>query len=122
VVREHPGLSSEILGRIKPFKEIARIAGEHHERLDGSGYPVGLKGDEISLESRIIAVADVYGALLEDRAYRKGVSRAEAQAAMAGDIPDKLDAECCAALFSSAASGLPFERRDSTLMHRDIYR
>jgi len=122
VVREHPGLSSEILGRIKAFKEIARIAGEHHERLDGSGYPIGLKGDEISLESRIIAVADVYGALLEDRSYRKGMSRADAQAKMAGDIPHKLDADCCAALFASSATGLPFERRDSTNMHRDIYR
>jgi putative nucleotidyltransferase with HDIG domain len=104
VVREHPGLSGEILGRIKPFKELARIVGEHHERLDGSGYPAGLKGAEISLESRIIAVADVYGALLEDRSYRKGFSREQAQAAMARDIPEKLDADCCAALFASAAA------------------
>ncbi len=45
IVREHPGLSSEILGRIKPFRELARIVGEHHERLDGTGYPAGLKTD-----------------------------------------------------------------------------
>jgi putative nucleotidyltransferase with HDIG domain len=116
VVREHPGLSSEILMRIKPFKELARIVGEHHERLDGSGYPAGLKGAELSLESRIIAVADVYGALLEDRSYRKGCSRAQAQAKMARDAPEKLDADCCAALFASAASGLPFDRRNPVLM------
>ena len=101
VVREHPGLSGEILGRIKPFKELARIAGEHHERLDGSGYPAGLKADHLSIESRILAVADVYGALQEDRAYRKGVGRQEAIATMAKLIPGKLDVDCFAALFAS---------------------
>jgi putative nucleotidyltransferase with HDIG domain len=121
IVREHPGLSSEILGRIKPFRELARIVGEHHERLDGTGYPAGLKADQLSLESRMVAVADVYGALLEDRAYRKGISRAEAIATMTRHIPRHLDADCCAALFASPASGLPFERRDSSLMHRNMY-
>ncbi len=101
VVREHPGLSGEILGRIKPFKELARIAGEHHERLDGSGYPAGLKANQLSIESRILAVADVYGALLEERAYRKALGRQQAIATMAKFIPGKLDADCCAALFAS---------------------
>jgi HD-GYP domain-containing protein (c-di-GMP phosphodiesterase class II) len=55
----------------------ARWAAEHHERLNGGGYPFGLKGEEISLESRIVAVADVFVALCEDRPYRKGLSRAE---------------------------------------------
>jgi putative nucleotidyltransferase with HDIG domain len=113
VVREHPGLGGEILGRIKPFKELARIVAEHHEKLDGSGYPTGLKADQLSIESRIVAVADVYAALLEDRAYRKGVSRKEAFTTMQGYIPEKLDPDCCAALFDSPATGLPFEHRDT---------
>lgn len=113
VVREHPGLGGELLGRIKPFKELSRIVAEHHEKLDGSGYPTGLKADQLSIESRIVAVADVYAALLEDRAYRKGVSRKEAFATMQDYIPAKLDPDCCAALFDSPASGLPFEHRDT---------
>jgi putative nucleotidyltransferase with HDIG domain len=116
VVREHPGLGGEILGRIRPFKELARIVAEHHEKLDGSGYPTGLKADQLSIESRIVAVADVYAALLEDRAYRKGVSRHEALMRMEGYIPEKLDPECCAALFASSAAGLPFEHRNASTM------
>ncbi len=113
IVREHPGLSSEILGRIRPFKEMARIAGEHHEKLDGTGYPAGLKSDQLSLESRIIAVADTYAALLEDRSYRAGLSRSDALAQLQCYAPLKLDAACCAALAASSASGLPFERNNS---------
>ncbi len=112
VVREHPGLGGEILGRIKPFKELARIVAEHHEKLDGSGYPTGLKADQLSIESRIVAVADVYAALLEDRAYRKGLSKKEALTRMQRYIPTKLDPNCCEALFASSATGLPFTNRD----------
>ena len=101
VVQEHPGLSSEILGRIKRFKDMARIAGEHHEKLDGSGYPGNLKSADLSVESRIIAVADIYGALSEDRPYRAGLSRDEIFAIMSRDVPLKLDAACFEALFTS---------------------
>ena len=52
---------------------MAVIAGEHHEKLDGSGYPDRLTARDLSLESRIIAVADVFGALSEDRPYRAGL-------------------------------------------------
>jgi putative nucleotidyltransferase with HDIG domain len=121
VVREHPGLGGEIIGRIKPFKELARIVAEHHEKLDGSGYPTGLKADQLSVESRIVAVADVYAALLEDRAYRKGLSRSETFARMRQTMLEKLDRDCLAALFDSSASGLPFEHRDFSTMHRHIY-
>jgi putative nucleotidyltransferase with HDIG domain len=121
VVREHPGLGGEILGRIKPFKQLARIVAEHHEKLDGSGYPTGLKADQLSIESRIVAVADSYAALLEDRSYRKGVSRKEAFAKMETYLPDKLDPECCAALFASAATGLPFERPAPSAMPHSHY-
>jgi putative nucleotidyltransferase with HDIG domain len=121
VVREHPGLGGEILGRIKLFKQLSRIVAEHHEMLDGSGYPTGLKADQLSIESRIVAVADVYAALLEDRSYRSGVGREEAFARMQQYIPEKLDADCCAALFASSATGLPFYRRDSFSAQRDAH-
>lgn len=53
------------------YNYIAPIIEQHHERLDGSGYPRGLKGHEILLEAKIIAVADTFDAMTEDRAYRK---------------------------------------------------
>jgi len=98
VVKEHPRLTRDILLHIGPFAELAEIAGAHHEKLDGSGYPFGVTGSALSLEARIIAVADVYGALTEDRPYRPGMAVAEALAVIARDVPHKLDAQCFEAL------------------------
>lgn len=101
IVQEHPGLTREILGRIKAFGEISEIAGNHHEKLDGSGYPFKLAGSELSLEARILTVADIYGALNEDRPYRAGLSRDEIRAIMSRDVPHKLDPDCFEALMRS---------------------
>lgn len=101
VVQEHPRLTREILGRIGPFRELAAIAGAHHEKLDGSGYPDGLVAKQLRLEARIIAVADIYGALTEDRPYRPGMPVEQALAILAGDVPHKLDSDCYEALASS---------------------
>jgi len=56
------------------FKEVAQIVLYHHERYDGKGYPSGLKGEEIPIESRIISVVDAYHAIVSTRCYRKGRS------------------------------------------------
>lgn len=72
-------------------QEIFDIIALHHERLDGSGYPKGLKGEEISLEGRILAVCDSYDAMVTDRVYKKGKSVPEALAelrSMAGQFYD----------------------------------
>jgi HD-GYP domain-containing protein (c-di-GMP phosphodiesterase class II) len=70
-IQEHPFRGLEIL---RQFRDIAlsssNIAYQHHERIDGTGYPLGLKGDEIHEYSRIVAITDVYDALLADRVYR----------------------------------------------------
>ena len=72
-IRKHPSDSAKVLSQ--RFEEaLTDIVGQHHERLDGSGYPLGLKGDEILLEAKIVAVADSYDAMTSDRAYRKGIS------------------------------------------------
>lgn len=55
------------------LKDLIPMVKYHHEHIDGSGYPCQLKGDEIPLEARIVAVADVYHALISDRPYRKGL-------------------------------------------------
>jgi HD-GYP domain-containing protein (c-di-GMP phosphodiesterase class II) len=76
------------------------IAGEHHEKLDGSGYPNRLMAPDLSVEARIIAVADVYAALSEDRPYRPGMDASEVIAIMKDLTPHKLDANCFEALMS----------------------
>jgi len=70
-MKNHPTYSKEILLSLG-LTEEAEIAVQHHERLDGSGYPNGLNKDEISLDARILMVADVFDALTADRPYRKG--------------------------------------------------
>jgi putative nucleotidyltransferase with HDIG domain len=98
VVERHPGLTRRILEQIGPFREIAIVAGEHHEKLDGSGYPNRLMAADLSIESRIIAVADVYGALSEDRPYRAGLRYEEILPIMRALAPRKLDGDCVNAL------------------------
>lgn len=69
-IKKHPGIGGKILGNIKEMPELAAGAKWHHERYDGSGYPEGLSGDDISEEARIIAVADAYDAMTSNRSYR----------------------------------------------------
>lgn len=97
-VKTHPGMGAEILGHIDAFHEVAVLAGEHHEKLDGSGYPSGRCGKDLSIESRLLAVADIYGALSEERPYRQGLAPEQIRAIMDRDVPTKLDGECYEAL------------------------
>ncbi|MFH1645168.1 MAG: HD-GYP domain-containing protein, partial [Candidatus Omnitrophota bacterium] len=73
IIQTHPEVGAEIVSRIKGLKDIVGGIKYHHERYDGSGYPEGLKGEGIPLMARIIAVADVYDAMVSDRPYRRGV-------------------------------------------------
>jgi putative nucleotidyltransferase with HDIG domain len=102
VMREHPALTASILRRVKQFHELAAIAGAHHEKLDGSGYPNQLRAEELPLEARILTVADMYGALVEDRPYRAGFSHEQALEIMMREGTSKLDADCFAALPKAA--------------------
>lgn len=102
IMREHPLLSERILERIPSFASIAVIVGRHHEKLDGSGYPYRLRGDQISIEDRILTVADIYSALSEDRPYRAGSPMEQVVEIMEKDVPLKLDADCFEALLISA--------------------
>jgi len=78
VVQRHPVIGWQILRRISSFQQVARIVRHHHERFDGTGYPDGLRGTDIPLASRLIAVADSYDAMTSARSYRKSVSAKEA--------------------------------------------
>jgi len=78
IVRQHPVIGFQILKNIDFPWPVAQMVLQHHERLDGSGYPAGLKGDEIIKGARIIAVADVVDAMLTDKPYRAAKSIDEA--------------------------------------------
>lgn len=73
IMKRHPVIGTEILQHIKPLKGIIPGMKHHHERMDGKGYPDGLKGEDIPLMARIIAVADTFDAMTTTRPYRKGL-------------------------------------------------
>ena len=77
-IKKHPEVGWRILSSVNEFSELAQFILHHHERWDGHGYPSGLKGDEIPLVARIIAIADSYDAMTCDRSYRKGFTPEEA--------------------------------------------
>jgi HD-GYP domain-containing protein (c-di-GMP phosphodiesterase class II) len=79
IMKQHSQLGYDIVKKFDYISDRAKLVLiEHHERIDGSGYPKGLKGDKISLFARITAISDVYDAIVSDRVYRKGVSGNEA--------------------------------------------
>jgi putative nucleotidyltransferase with HDIG domain len=96
-VHEHPRHTARILGRVPVLSPVAATAAAHHERLDGSGYPDGLRGDAIDRPTRILAVADVFEALTADRPYRPALPDAEALDILRGDT-DRLCPDTTSAL------------------------
>ncbi|MGL4559173.1 MAG: HD-GYP domain-containing protein [Afipia sp.] len=97
-MKMHAAYSEAILSRIGAFSELAPIAGAHHERLDGKGYPRGISADQISLETRIITTADIFDALTADRPYRAAMPITKAMTIMSGMVGTQVDANCFAAL------------------------
>ena len=78
VLKDHVVNGIEILKDIKQLKDTLEIIKYHHEQVDGNGYPFGIKGEDIPIGSRILAIADAYDGLISDRAYRKGFAHDEA--------------------------------------------
>jgi len=103
-MRDHAEHTRAILTRIGVFDGFADIAAAHHERLDGTGYPLRLSGDDIAVETRIITVCDFYDALTADRPYRAAMSSEQALAIMSAAVGNAIDADCFALLKSEIAS------------------
>ena len=109
LVRQHPIIAAEILNPIRGTEEIASIVVAHHECPDGSGYPRGLKGDEIPVEARIIRVADVFASIVEERPYKPATGVVQAMAIidqLAGTKVDKAAARALRQLVEGNASVL----------------
>lgn len=102
VVQKHPAAGADILRTIAPLRHHAKAVRHHHERFDGSGYPDGLRGTDIPVAARIIAVADAFDALGSNRSYRRGVSAEQALDIIAQAGGSHFDPEIVA-----AAAGKP---------------
>ncbi len=105
-VKKHAQFTEDILSRITAFSELARVAGAHHERLDGGGYPRGLTAENICSETRIITTADIFDAITAARPYRGAIPIPEALEMMGKTVGTALDPVCFAAL-KLAISRLP---------------
>ena len=100
VLRTHPALAFEMLAPITYLRPVLDIPHYHHEKWDGSGYPHGLKGEEIPLSARIFAVVDVWDALTSDRPYRKAWSEAETLAYIQEQAGEHFDPQVVDAFLS----------------------
>ena len=117
IIKHHPVVGYEILQPIEFHRPIAQIVYQHHERIDGSGYPLGLAGDEILLEARIIGVADVVEAMSSHRPYRAALGLDIALQEISSHLGDRYDADvgtACLRVFEKGDfmfSSAPFRKQ-----------
>lgn len=111
IIKLHPVLSYELLKDINPISDILNSIKFHHERIDGTGYPEGLKGNQIPFGSRIIAVADSFDAMTSDRIYKKGMNKEEALKEIISFAGDKYDSEVVHSAISVLKKDIPIESK-----------
>jgi HD-GYP domain-containing protein (c-di-GMP phosphodiesterase class II) len=90
-VKEHPDLGASILAPVDQLQAVLPGIVDHHERYDGRGYPRRLKGDEISLQGRLIAIADAFDAMTHDRSFRRACSNNDALAEITAEAGTQFD-------------------------------
>jgi HD-GYP domain-containing protein (c-di-GMP phosphodiesterase class II) len=90
-IKKHPQIGADIIRPIQMLHDVIPLIFYHHERWDGKGYPVGLKGDEIPIGARVIALADAYQALTSDRPYRKAIPKARVMRILQDESGSKYD-------------------------------
>jgi len=100
IIKEHPSTGAKLLEPISSLRKIIPAIKYHHERLDGSGYPEGLKGNDIPLHARILAVADVFDAMTHSRSYHSPKNRMDALQELINDSGIKYDPTVVGALVS----------------------
>lgn len=105
-IKQHPLIGYNILKDLDFMKRIQKVILQHHERIDGKGYPYGLRGDEIDLLARIISVADAYDAMTSDRPYRRAFSKNEALSELQRCAGSQFDRNIVEKLLSLAQKGM----------------
>ncbi len=108
-IKEHPDIGARLTARFPDFSRGTRYIRHHHERWDGAGYPLGLKGQDIPLGARIIAVADTFDAITSSRPYRDGLPEETARLEMARVAGTQLDPEVLRAWFAARGWEWPEE-------------
>ncbi|MFA9445765.1 HD domain-containing phosphohydrolase [Egicoccus sp. AB-alg6-2] len=122
-VRLHPYYTERILERSPTLAGLARIAGLHHERLDGSGYHRGLDRQAIDIEARALAAADTFQAMTQDRPHRPGVTAPQAAEQLAAEAAaGTIDGDCARAVIEAAGQSVPPGRgaRPAGLTDREV--
>jgi putative nucleotidyltransferase with HDIG domain len=125
LIRQHPVIGKRILENVQGLEAYLGIVELHHENLDGTGYPHGLKGEETPLHARIVKVADAYDAMTSDRPYRRGKSHADAIAVLrsvSGSEMDPLVVEAFALLGDQRKQQSPFAGTQSLQSLSDAVR
>ncbi|MEA2340519.1 MAG: hypothetical protein QOG11_596, partial [Solirubrobacteraceae bacterium] len=97
-IARHPVVGAEIVARVEGLDEIGPWIRHSHERIDGDGYPDGLRGEDIPAASRILLVADAYDAMTSDRSYRRALPAEAAMAELERHTGTQFDPACVAAL------------------------
>jgi cyclic di-GMP phosphodiesterase len=115
VIQQHPSLGEQICSPLKSLRRVLPAIRHHHERLDGSGYPDGLRGESIPLAARILQVVDIFDALTSDRPYRRGLPLPSALLVLFDEVEcGKLDRALVshfAALMVGGQISSPLEKR-----------
>jgi putative nucleotidyltransferase with HDIG domain len=104
-MRNHPRWGAEVANQAHLPGEVVNIILSHHERFDGTGYPHGIAGDQIPLEARIVAIADVYDAILSERPYSQAKAEPEAACILQGLRGGSLDPELVEIFLDLVAEG-----------------
>jgi putative nucleotidyltransferase with HDIG domain len=115
-MKEHPRFTWEILRRVNAFEGFALVAALHHEKLDGSGYPWGRMEEDLDVPARVLAVADIYEAVTETRAYRVGLSSGEAMQILRAHAGFRLDTDAIDALEAAVATEPAVSLEESTAL------
>jgi putative nucleotidyltransferase with HDIG domain len=98
VIKKHPEVGSELVRELGFSAQVARLVSDHHERLDGSGYPRGLGAPDLDIETRVLAVCDVFDALLSKRVYREAWRLEDALELLGKESGTRFDPACVEAL------------------------
>lgn len=94
IIKSHAYYTKFLINAVEGMEEIAKIAGNHHEKLDGTGYPEGLKAEDLSYRERVLCALDIYQALIEERPYRKSLPHSQAISIMREMVANrKIDGE-----------------------------
>lgn len=117
LMRRHPELARQFLSGLDDLESVSEIPFAHHEKYDGTGYPQGLKGEDIPFAARIFAIADAYDALTSDRPYRAACSRDEALSIISADRGTHFDPQVVDAFVELMAQSHSHQRAEAQTGH-----